>query len=325
MTPSWTKATDLLNGAVSVLIVTHIRPDGDAIGSLLGLGNALMRMGKQVTMAVDEGVPSFLSFLPNASLVVNSLDSGTWDLLITTDCADESRTGAVGAFGFAHSKHVINIDHHPTNPLFGDVALVFDTAVSASEVVFDWWEHLAFSYEQEVALPLLTGMVTDSQGFRTSSTNVRTLEIATYLMRRGASLTEVTARALSSRSLQELELWKVVLPSVVVQDGLAYVHVRLADVRRVGFNETTDADLVQFLIGIDDVMIAVVFKERDGAVSVSMRAKRGYNVSETAVAFGGGGHVQASGATIAGTPDEVEARLLPSLREALSKGTLVIV
>jgi phosphoesterase RecJ-like protein len=322
----WTDAFDLLTAAQTVLIVTHPKPDGDAIGSLLGLGNQIRKMGKQVTCAVDEGVPPYLKFLPFSETVVSTLDKGEWDLLITTDIADATRGGKVGDYGIQHSKRHLNIDHHPTNPLFGDVAMVFPNAVSATEVVYDWWEATGQSCEQEVAVPLLTGIITDTQGFRTSNTTPRTLELAMRLMQKGASLTEISARTLESKNAQEFQLWKMMLPSAELEGKVAYGMVTLAQAAKVGMNDTTDAGLVQFLVNIEEAMVAVMFKERpNGQVTLSMRAKRGYNVAEVATQFGGGGHIQAAGATIDGTIDEIKAKVMPLLHEAVRKGKLDIV
>ncbi len=322
----WTEALAMLDAAQTVLIVTHPKPDGDAIGSLLGLGNQIRKLGKQVTCAVDEGVPPYLKFIPGSETVVSTLVAGDWDLLIMTDIADSTRGGKVGEYGLQHCKRVLNIDHHPTNPLFGDLAMVFPTAVSAAEVVYNWWDATAQSYEKEVAVPLLVGMVTDTQGFRTSNTNPRTLEIAMHLMERGASLTEITARALESKTALEFELWKMMLPSAALEGKVAYATVTLEQAAKVGMNDTTDAGLVQFLVNIEEAMIAVIFKERpQGQVTLSMRAKHGYNVAEVATQFGGGGHIQAAGATLDGTLDNIKAKVMPLLAEAVRKGKLDIV
>jgi phosphoesterase RecJ-like protein len=317
------QATRLLEGAQSVLVVTHENPDGDAIGSLLGVANMLDALGKQVTAAVDKGVPSFLKFLPQQERILGGLVHGTWDLLIFVDCGDDMRAGKVGEYGKAHAQTVLNIDHHPSNPRFGNVALVLDELASTAEIVFLWWQSMGLSYGREVALPLLTGIVTDTLGFRTSATQASTLEMAVQLMQCGASLPEVMARTLGSRTHAEFELWKRIAQTSVVQDGVGYAFVRKADAEAVGLPEVTDADFVQFLISVDEVRVAATFKERtDGKIGVSMRAVLGYNVVEIAQQFGGGGHVQAAGVSMEGTLESVSAQVLPLLQEAVSKGTL---
>lgn len=324
--PEWDRASAAVRAADSILIVTHISPDGDAIGSALGLANALRQQGKAVTVANDDGVPDYLQFLPGADTVVETLNGASWDVMISTDASDDTRCGAVGLFGMQHSQTVINLDHHVTNTYFGDIHLVLPSAVSAAEIVFDWWQRLGIDWNRDIAMPLLTGMVTDTIGFRVSSVTTRTLEIARELMDKGASLTEVTARTLDSKSYAELSLWKQVLPSAELDGEVIHVVVRQADIEAAGLDDPSVASLVGLLVQINEAMIAVVFKETpDNEVKISMRSKRGYNVAEVAFALGGGGHAQAAGATVSGTLDEVQARVLPMLHDAAAKGTLDIV
>jgi bifunctional oligoribonuclease and PAP phosphatase NrnA len=320
MTIHWIEATQALHNAKTILVISHIRPDGDAIGSLLGLGNALIAMGKQVTLAVDDGVPKFVQFLPHSNHVLSELSEGTWDVMITTDVADEARAGKVGEYGFAHSQIVINLDHHPSNPRFGNYHLVVDNASSAAEVVFDWLEHMQFNLNLEVAMPLLCGLVTDTRGFRTSSTTPRALEIAMKLMQKGANLTQISALTLDSMTIQEFELWKRMLPSTVIDGDIAYTVVTQEMIQAVGMDDMTDAGLVSFLAGLDDITIACVFKQGEEQINVSMRSKLGYNVAKVAVALGGGGHIQAAGATLNDTLTEVIERVLPMLKQASAEG-----
>lgn len=324
---TWTNVYEALMAAQRIVVVSHPNPDGDAVGSLLGLTNRLRALGKEVTCAIDDGVPEFLQFIPGWETVQTTLDSGTWDVAVYVDAGDLDRAGMVGNYARANAGCLINIDHHPTNPRFGDIALVVPESASAAEIVCELWERVgADDYDHTVAIPLLTGMVTDTIGFRTSSTTPRTLELAVKLMRRGASLTEITARTLDVMDLDELSLWQRVLPRVTVEDQIAYVSVSMADAESVGMDKATDAGLVQFLVRVNQVMIACVFKEHEGGeVRLSLRSKRGFDVASVAKSLGGGGHLQASGATLHMALSEAEAQVLPLLREAVRKGKLEIV
>src|SRR5690606_29021244 len=114
---NWNEATQAVDAANTILVVTHLKPDGDAIGSLLGLTNMLRERGKTVTAVVDDGVPDFLRYVPGADTVLPELTTGEWDVMISTDASDEERTGRAGIYGRAHSRIVINLDHHPTNTM----------------------------------------------------------------------------------------------------------------------------------------------------------------------------------------------------------------
>jgi bifunctional oligoribonuclease and PAP phosphatase NrnA len=325
----YAEAADAIAAADSILIVTHINPDGDAIGSLLGLGLALRERfpHKSIDLAVDGGVPDYLQFLPDADTVLPSLndENAAWDLMISVDASDEPRTGEVGAFGRAHSPRVVNLDHHATNTSFGQFYLVNPSAVSATEVVFDWLTTLDWTISRTAAVSLLCGLVTDTLGFRTSNVTARTLEIAQKLMMTGASLTAITQRALDTMPYAVLNLWKAVFNSIELENGLIWAVVTQADVHRVGAEEVTDSGLSTFLIKVDEAMISAVFKEQpNGSVELSFRSKPGYNVAQVALSLGGGGHKQASGATIPGPLSEATSRVLPLLREAVQTGALFI-
>lgn len=324
----WDKATQAIRDAKTVLVVSHVSPDGDAVGSLLGASNMLKDMGKTVTAVLDDGVPDFLTFLPNADNVITELKEGDWDVMLSVDASDDERTGKAGVYGREHSKIVINLDHHPTNTFFGDIHLVLPTAVSATEIIFHWIETMAdYQPSVDVAKPLLTGLVTDTIGFRTSNVTAETLTVATKLMQIGASLTEITQRTLGNRSINAIYLWADAFSTVELhQGGVLAANITQQALKKAGYGELTDAGLVGFLNGVKEAMIAVVFKEvSENSVELSLRCKPGFDVSAVALAFGGGGHKQAAGATVAGSLEEVRKQVIPKLQEASRKGKLVIV
>ncbi|MBL8130879.1 MAG: bifunctional oligoribonuclease/PAP phosphatase NrnA [Anaerolineae bacterium] len=320
-TPQWDQATAAVDSAASILLVTHVSPDGDAIGSLLGLANGLRQRGCQVSqLVVDGGVPDYLAFLPGAD-TVRSAASGDFDLLISLDSSDEERSGDAGVYGRAHSSQVMNIDHHVTNTGFGTIHLVLPTAVSTTEIVQRWLEQINQPLTSEIAVPLLTGLITDTIGFRTSNVTGETLTLAQRLMDAGASLNEIMQRTLSSKKYAVMKLWGGVLPSTQLEDGIISAVITQEDVKRAGLPEITDGGLVEFLVTANEAQIAVVFKEKDdGRIEVGFRSKPGYEVGGVAFSLGGGGHKQASGATIPGPLEAARARVLPLLRSAYQQG-----
>ncbi|MEM6529656.1 MAG: DHH family phosphoesterase [Chloroflexota bacterium] len=322
----WEKAAQAITDAESILIVTHIEPDGDAIGSMLGLGHTLMAMGKQVQMAVDEGVPGFLQWLPGTDAIYPKITVGEWDLMISTDASDEARSGKVGAYGREHAKQVINLDHHATNTMFGNIFLVMGEAVSATEVVYRLFEHMNITVDsREVALPLLTGLVTDTMGFRVSSVTAETMRIAHKLMETGISLYEVMARTLESKPYSAIQLWAQVLPSIELDNAIVSLNIRREDFATIRMKDPSDAGLVSLINQIDEAMIAIIFTQLEGErVKLSMRSKKGYDVGSVAKLLGGGGHTQAAGATLEGTLPEVRAHVLPLLKKAVAEGELLL-
>jgi phosphoesterase RecJ-like protein len=316
MMMDWDRANALVSGAQTILIVTHVGPDGDAIGSMLGLAHALHETGKDVITAVDGGVPSDLVFLPGADRVRASLDGLDVDLVIAVDCGDESRMGRVGQVARKNGLPLINLDHHRTNTLFGNANLVDLATVAASEGVLDWLDLLSLPVSQTTAFCLLTGIVTDTLCFRTDNVSSRTLGKAQRLMALGASLAEIVQRTVSRQSYAGLRLWGAVLPTVRLEEHVIWAVITQAQFTEAGYTgEYDDAGLVSTLVETEEAYISAVFKEQpDGAVEIGFRAVPGFDTSGVAVALGGGGHALASGVTVRGEPLET---LVPRVIELL--------
>jgi phosphoesterase RecJ-like protein len=316
----WAEATAAIQEAESILLVTHVSPDGDAIGSMLGLLHALRGMGKKVEAAVDDGVPDFLEFL-SGSKEISKRVNGKWDVMVSLDASDEPRTGDAGAFGRSHSKLVINLDHHATNTAFGHVHLVDPAAVSAAEIVFRWLKWMGVPVSLDSATALLTGMMTDTMGLRTSNVVPGTVGIVQELMLLGPSLSDIMYRALVSKPYAAVHLWALALPSVQLHDGLVSAVVRADAMKKVGYYDATDGGLVSLLAAVEEAKVAFVIKERtDGRVELSFRSKPGYDVASVAFALGGGGHKQAAGTTVNGKIEAVQERVLPMLRQVIETG-----
>src|SRR5258706_3719704 len=315
----WSKAAELLSAAQHVIIVTHLSPDGDAIGTLLALGHALRAIGKTVTQAVDGGVPPGFGFLPGAEAVRKDLSGVEASLYIIVDCGDESRTGESGKQARALGIPVINIDHHWSNPRFADVNLINADWVSTSEAVFEWLSAIDAPISSATAQCLLCGLVTDTLCFRTDNTKPQTLAIAQHLMELGADLSFIVQHTLSRMQTNTLRLWAQVMPSLKVEDHVIWLKVSLAARKEAGLpdSETKDGGLSSLLVQAEDAYISCVLTEREGdTVELSFRAVPGFDTSVVALAIGGGWHKLASGATVNGTLEEVEAKIIPMLQES---------
>lgn len=323
MLSDWDKAGTLLAAASRVLILTHVSPDGDAIGSMLGLGHALLATGRQVTMAVDEGVPPNLSFLPAAQQIRPTAEGVTADLVIVTDCSDERRVGKVGEAARKLQVPWINVDHHVTNTAFADANIMNPAFVSASEAVLRWLHKLDLPLSTDAAQCLLCGLVTDTLCFRISSVTAETFAVAQELMAAGANLSEIVQNTIARMPTSALLLWKQVMPSVRIEDQVTWARITLANKQAAAFDDkNSDGGLVSFLLQADDAYISCIFKEKENnQVEISLRSIPGFDVGTVAFSVGGGGHKQASGATLDGTLDEVEAKIIPLLKQAALSGT----
>ena len=306
----------LAEQARRLLLVTHVAPDGDAIGSLLGLGWLLRAQGKDVIMACEDPVPEVYTWLPGSSQIVKQGD-GAHDLVISLDCSDRRRMGDVGV-GDDDLIPVVNIDHHVTNTLFGILNWVDPTSVATAQMVLHLLDVLGWELPEHVAVCLLTGLVTDTRCFRTPNVDQAALGSALRLMEAGASLSQVTQRVLEQRPLASVRLWGQAINQLQLQDGILWTEVTSSMRQQWSCSEDGDSGLTNFLSGVREAGIVVVFTERDiGTVDVGMRAKPGQDVAQVALRLGGGGHPQAAGCTIKGNlamaKDQVFAELYRSL------------
>jgi phosphoesterase RecJ-like protein len=311
------KVKELLTQAKSVVVVSHIRPDGDAVGSLLGFGLALLHAGKQVQMVLEDGMPEKYEFLAGAEHVTRSIDQ-PFDTLIVVDCSDRERTGTV-LEGLKAPDLVV--DHHKTNLAFGGLNVVEPKAVATSAILAEKLPLWGLNVDRDVAESLLTGILGDSIGFRTSNMNPETLRIAADLMQKGADLPRIYQKTLLSRSISELRYWPRGLTDIHFEDGLLWTTLTLDDRIKSGYPDNDDADLINLLTSVSGFYIVVLFIEQDrDRVKVSWRSTENIDVSQIAFEYGGGGHAAAAGADIRGSLEAVIEDVLTKTKKLLGNG-----
>jgi len=304
--------------AQRILLVTHVGPDGDAIGSLLGLGALLEDQGKKVTLACEDPVPESYRFLPGSDAVVQAT-GGQYDLLVSLDCSDQRRMGDVVPESPA-GLPLINIDHHLTNSRFGTINWVDASAVATAQMVLALAEAVGWPVTRQVAICLLNGLVTDTRSFRTSNVDLAAMRAVLRLMEAGASLPEIARQALEQRPLASVRLWADAVEDLRLEDGILWTSVTLDMRQRHGMSEDDFSGLANSLSGIREARAVVVFTERgDGLVDVGMRASPGLNVAGAALRLGGGGHPQAAGCTLEGDLRQVQDRVLAEVRRSLGE------
>jgi phosphoesterase RecJ-like protein len=304
-----------LASSTRLLVVTHVNPDGDAIGSVLGLGLALRAAGKDVVMACADPVPEMFRFLPAAD-EITAAPEGPFDAVLIVDVSEIARIGAIR--DRLERRPDMQFDHHITNPGFADQNFVEVAAASTAELLAELLPELGLALDADVAQCLLCGLVTDTLGFRTSNTSIKTLGLAQQLMAAGAQLYAVYDQSLFKRSYSAVRLWAQGLTRLQLKQRIAWARLPLEARQASGYQGLGDADLINVIASIREADVALVFVEQaDGKVKISWRAIPGINVAEIAVEFGGGGHAPAAGAEVAGTLDEVEARVLAVTRARL--------
>ena len=305
-----------LEKSKNVLIASHVRPDGDAIGSLLGLGLALLDAGKSVQMVLADGLPSSFKHLEGSERIVKE-PTREYDTFITVDSADFKRVGK--AFENLGPPD-INIDHHKTNEKFGKLNLIEPEEVATAAILARHLPEWGYNITRPISAALLTGIITDTLGFRTANTNSSALRLCAMLMETGVDMTDLYMNALVKKSLPAARYWGAGLSRLEQQNGIVWATLTLNDRRLAGYSGNDDADLINMISAIEGNKVGMIFVEQsDNHVKISWRAlEPGIDVSQVAKHFKGGGHAAAAGADIPGGLTEIQPLVLKTTQEMLS-------
>ncbi len=305
LTEAWlSELQATLDEAGHILVVTHANPDGDAIGSMLGLTLGLRSLGHRVTPCCKDGVPKAFAFAAGAADVVKVPDMAAVDTVCIVDCGSKYMTRLHEAHpeiltGEAHRR--VNIDHHPSNDDFGDVNLVVTEAASASQIIYHVLRGLGATITPEIATALLMGIYTDTGAFMHQNTQPHVLADAAALVRRGGAVRQIAQHIFHTRPFRTLKLWGQVLTDLhVTEEGAAIVGVHRSEYESLGAQRSDLGGVIDYVNSLPEAKYSVVLSEDEkGNVKGSLRTRRDdVDVKALAEQFGGGGHVKAAGFTI---------------------------
>lgn len=312
---------NLLETSHSILCVSHVNPDGDAVGSLLGLGWILRAMDKRPDLALQDDITQEYQFLPGIEEIIGPQEvAHNYDLIICLDASSVDRMGTVYCPEIHAQIPLIVIDHHATNTFFGTENWVDIGCAATCQLLVRLADALDIPLTEQIAISLLTGLVTDTLCFRTVNTDANVLQVALRLLAAGADLNHIVWNTLDSRPFGLLKLWGGCLATVQLEDGVIWTTLN-AEIRKQNDVELHQNDgLANFLVTVREADISVTFSQRFAAngqelIDCSLRAKPGFNVSQVAFTFGGGGHPPAAGCTIPGTLQEVSTQVVAALQE----------
>lgn len=318
----WEAGAALIDRADKIAVVTHTEPDGDAIGSMLGMTLALRNLGKHVTPIVDGGLPRRFAFLAASGDILPSADDVVVDLIVSTDSSDMRRLGVAGATLRGRGLPLVQLDHHQTNLIFGDANLVDARTAAAAEGVYDMILHYGWALTSEIAQALLTGIITDTMAFRTDATTTALLGKAQVLMQHGANLSEIVQRTLSNFPTALMRFNAIVMQRFQLEpEGVMWVTILPEDYEQAGMLPDEYIGLSGYMIQSEDAVIAATLKWMpDNMVDISIRAVPGFNVAQIALSLGGGGHVLAAGCKVEMSLDEAVQTLIPLLKAEAQRG-----
>lgn len=302
-------------------IVGHIRPDGDCVGSQLGLALALKGEGKKVTVWNEDPMPQKLAFLDPDHLFQKPKRGQKFDCVIATDCASFERLGTAGA-NINNRKQFINIDHHASNTRYGDLNWVSPREPSSGELIFRLVKVAKWPITKEIADCLFTAVSTDTGSFQYPTTRPGTFHVGAELVTRGADLAKICDEVYQSYPLSRARLLKHVYSRfrLTHNNQIAYFWLKKADFARTGAEADDSEGLIDHIRAIAPVEVACLFEEIEPELTrISLRSKNEkVNVNEIAAEFGGGGHKAAAGARIPGKPLSIQRKVIAAVKRSLN-------
>lgn len=312
------EAVKFIRSHDAFLLIAHVSPDGDTLGSSLALRHALVAMGKAADVVCEDPVPAIYRFMPGAGGILAPGDAPRRAAVIAVDCADLMRTGACETL-VRGASFTLNIDHHATNTGYLQANYVFPAA-AAGELIYHLLVKLGVEVTRDIAACLYTAIVTDTGNFAYSNTTPDTLRIAAELLDTGIDLPALNRLIFRTIPLHKMKLL-----------GLAITKTRLYETGRVGISTLTLSDMrlcgataedtegvIDSIRDIDTVEVAALLRQgEDGDIRVSLRGKRFADVSVIATSFGGGGHRLAAGCTLHCSMEEASERILAAASKLL--------
>ena len=314
------RIVEILREHHAFCIAGHVRPDGDCIGSQLGLALALQNEGKKVTVWNEDPVPQKYKFLNPDGLFAKPKPGEQFDCVVATDCASFERLGKVGDC-IGERKIFINIDHHESNTRYADVNWVSPREPSCGELIYRLLKVARWPITPPIADLLFTGISTDTGSFQYATTRPGTFHAGAELVTRGANLAKICDEVYQSYPLSRAKLLKHVYSKfrLTDHDRIAWFWLKQKDFNRTGAESDDTEGLIDHIRAIEPVVVACVFEELEPELTrISLRSKSAQvNVSEICQQFGGGGHPAAAGARIPGTPLAVQRKVIAAVKRAL--------
>lgn len=305
--------------AKSIVILTHESPDGDAVGSSMAVFLALKNIGKNPDIIIPE-IPRTFGFLPGIEEVKENSDIEKYDLAIALDCGDIKRLNGYAKF-FENAKKTIVIDHHSGNTMFGQYNYVNPVAPATAQilsVIFDYYE---LEITKEIGTCLITGIITDTGGFKYSNVNSDTFDLAARLLEKGINISDIYEKVMQTVTLSRFNLTKIAIDRLeLLENGkIAFTYITMEDEKSVNAEFGDHEGIVEQGRGIEGVLVSVFLRETEKGYKVSLRANNnsGINVADICMIFGGGGHIRAAGCMLPYSLEVAKDKLIDEIKRCM--------
>jgi phosphoesterase RecJ-like protein len=303
-----------------IVILTHESPDGDAVGSSLAVKLMIERLGKKADVIIPEYSRLF-NFLPSVEEIKKDSEIKNYDLAIAVDCATFKRMTKKEYF--ENAKKTIQIDHHGSNSMYADLNYVNPVSPACCEILAGMMKYFDIEMSKDIGTCIMTGIITDTGGFRHIGITSETFEFTADLIRLGVDIPDIYKRTLRTKTMANFELTKRVIERMeILEEGrVTFTYMTSKDEEEVNAEPGDHEGLVEIGRDIEGVVISIFIrqKENEDCYKVSLRSSNDINVSDICLMFGGGGHPRAAGALVQGTVEQVKEKLMKEVRKALNE------
>lgn len=303
--------------ANDIVILTHENPDGDAVGSALAMYLTLKKINKNVDVIIPKYSATF-SFLPGASEIKIKGKEESYDLAISVDVTGISRLNGFAQY-FEDAKVKIQIDHHQVNEMFADYNFVNPASPACAQNLIFIIEQLGVEIDKEIGTCLLTGIITDTGGFKYEGVSAETFEFTSWLLAKGVNVSDIYKRVLQMKTKSNFELRKIVIDRMefLCDNKITFTYITSEDLEKVNAQEGDHEGLVEIGRDIEGVEVSVFLREIENGYKASLRSNNYVNVSDVCITFNGGGHIRAAGCNIQGNLEEVKEKIINETRKYL--------
>ena len=304
-----------INKSQSIVILTHQNPDGDAIGSSLAMYLVLTKMGKEVDVIIPE-FPNTFKFLPGADIVKKEGKDIPYDLALTVDVTGISRLNGYSKY-FEDANMKIQIDHHEVNDMFADFNFVDPASPACCQTLIFIIEELGVEIDKQIGTCLLTGIITDTGGFKYEGVSAETFEFASGLLAKGVNVSDVYKRVLQVKTRANFELRKLILERMefLCDNKITFTYITFDDMEKVGAEPGDHEGLVEIGRDIEGVEVSIFLRQTENGFKASLRSNNYVNVADVAILFNGGGHMRASGCDISGNLEQCKGKIIAAVEK----------
>lgn len=306
-----------INLAESIVILTHENPDGDAIGSSLAMYNSLKQIGKKVDVIIPE-YPTIFNFLPLSEEVKSEGKNDSYDLAIALDCGDIKRLNGFSKH-FEDANVRVSIDHHSANTMFADYNFVNPTSPACCQILVSILPELGVEIDKKIGTCLLTGIITDTGGFKYSGVTSETFEFAAELLNKGVNVSDIYKRVLQTLSKSSFELRRRAINRLEFYENgkIAFTYITRKDEEEVNSLNSDHDGIVEIGRDVEGVEISILLREKEDGYKISLRSNEYVNVSDICLLFSGGGHVRAAGGSINLPFNEAKEKIIEECKKHL--------